>query len=912
MDQAVGHYGFHSEAIHAAALALTEESELNLILDKLLLSLHELVPYDSAYVVLLEEASSLSIQAKRHAINSPAHPGKLNQLISFIQDGWIPTTAVRKSTLIQDTTHNVAWQQVPGLAAIKNWIGIPLMVAGQPIGLISLDKATANFFTEEHVQIAELMASLAAAALHTDQLKKKVQEQANRLEGRVTNREQIISQQYQRQSALAGLKIALHQPQELQTVLEKVVQAVAWLMPASDASIILWDKATDTFTTSASTVKNQASQAPMQRVRKREGATRWIIQHQQQLVVPDIQQDQFGANQMLSEYGYSSYAGVPLLISDACIGVLYALEHEKREFKDADISFLTALANQAAAAIDNVRLFQQLQTNEARLNSIISHAPVLLFALDANGIITFSKGQVLDIIGINSDSVMGKSYEDIFRDFPQLIEGTTRALAGEYLHTTVDMLENSWDIKYSPFFDEYTEVNSIIVVATDVTEIKQAEITQSRLHAQTRKILSRTEALYAVARSLVAVSDLTILLQTIVDNVTEVLPANRTAIYIIDRVSQTVEDFVIGGPGAERNHMATYEDLMSGLTGWVLRESKPALSLKGTVDFRESAKVQEKRRAHRAGSIIVVPLQYRDSQFGTISAVRLPEEADFVDEDVTLMAAMANQVAAAIQTAYLYQEVKQNVKELEDRVAERTEELTVANVRLLEIGKLRTKYMHDVSHELRTPLTTLKLYLKLLERGQPEKREQYLDVLKETYGRFENLVEGVLRLSRLHVDNSELELTAVDLIPLARNLVTTHNSQASDKNIALVFLPAGEKVVVWGHASQLEEAFACLIINAITFTTEGSVTVQVYSDPKNSRAIFEVSDTGIGISDAEAPHIFEPFYRGEQVSQSTTPGMGIGLTIVKEVVEMHRGAVFFKREPDGQTTFTISLPPHPG
>jgi signal transduction histidine kinase/PAS domain-containing protein len=911
MEHSAKKYVSQLEALYAATVTLTEKLPLNTILDKLLRSLQELVPYDSASILLLGEDSSVTILARRGFENIKSKQDNIRQFLLNFRLSPARLAALKHSTIVDDTTTHPDWQQVSDLSYFRNWIGIPLIVEGKPIGVFSLDKAVPGFFTKDHLRLAEMMAAPAAAAIRYERLQDQVQEQAERLTNRISRREQTLTQQYQRQSTLAELKIALHQPQELQAVLDQVVHAVTRLMPASDASIILWDEATDTFTTSASSIKEQPKDTPIKRVRSREGATYWIVKNQQQLVVPNIHEDRFGPNQMLTEYGYQAYAGVPLLTGDTCLGVLYTLDHDQRPYQPHDISFLGALANQAAAAIYNVRLFQKLRANQAQLDSIISHAPVILFALDADGFITFSRGQALDTIGLNSDTVVGQHYEKIFGGFPAIVADIARALGGKFLHTTIEGLKNAWDVKYSPFFDKFTEVNSIIVVATDVTELRQAEIAQTKLHEQTRKILARTEALYAVARSLVAVSDLTILLQTIVDNVTEVLPANRTALYILNMVSQQVEDFVIGGPGADKNHIAPFGDLMEGLTGWALRESKPALSLAGTSDSRESVRIQQRRLAHRAGSIIVVPLQYRDQQIGTISAVRLPDEPNFTEEDVTLMVAMANQVSAAIQTSYLYREIRQNVKDLEERVAQRTEALTVANRRLLEIGKLRTKYMHDVSHELRTPLTTLKLYLKLLESGQPEKKVQYIQVLKETYKRFENLVEGVLRLSRIHVNNDALKFTPVDLNSLGQNLAATYKNQALEKRIALEFEPAAEEATVLADLDQLREGFSNLIVNAIGYTTEGGVTIRVLAVPDKKQTKFEVSDSGFGISATDALHIFDPFYRGEQVSQSTIPGMGIGLTILKEIVEIHHGDIAFNSEPGVGTTFSVSLPNQP-
>lgn len=168
--------------------------------------------------------------------------------------------------------------------------------------------------------------------------------------------------QHRRQAALAELELAINQRQQLQDLLARVAQTVTELLPATGgASILLWDETKEAFTMSCTTVPGQESKSPAHRVRSRGGASRWIVDHRQPVIVGDIRKDPFTANAMLPEFGIHAYAGVPLLAENEPVGVLYALDRQLREYSAADLAFLSTLAHRAATAISKVRLYESLQ-----------------------------------------------------------------------------------------------------------------------------------------------------------------------------------------------------------------------------------------------------------------------------------------------------------------------------------------------------------------------------------------------------------------------------------------------------------------------------------------------------------------------------------------------------------------------
>ena len=183
-----------------------------------------------------------------------------------------------------------------------------------------------------------------------------------RAEAELRRTTQILQSQNRRQAALAGLELSINQEHELRAVLDRVVQIVTELLPATGgASIVLWNVASETFTTSASTVIGQEANLGAKRVRSQSGASRWIVDRRQPMIVSDIREDPFHANQMLNDFGLQAYAGVPLLTAGQPLGVLYALDKEVRHYAAEDIEFLSALAYRAAAAITKVQLYESLQ-----------------------------------------------------------------------------------------------------------------------------------------------------------------------------------------------------------------------------------------------------------------------------------------------------------------------------------------------------------------------------------------------------------------------------------------------------------------------------------------------------------------------------------------------------------------------
>jgi signal transduction histidine kinase len=274
-----------------------------------------------------------------------------------------------------------------------------------------------------------------------------------------------------------------------------------------------------------------------------------------------------------------------------------------------------------------------------------------------------------------------------------------------------------------------------------------------------------------------------------------------------------------------------------------------------------------------------------------------------------LLVAIADISANALYRAALYDEMERYATDLEVRVAERTRELENANNQLLTLDRLKSKFVSNVSHELRTPISNLKLYMSLLQRGKPEKRPHYTDMLHLSVERLGQLVEDILNLSRLEIAHYQpRELASTDLNALVGQIVTLHQPQADAAGLLLAFVPDTSLPLIDGDYNQLSQLVTNLLVNSLHYTRQGSVEVATRCLPDEGQVLFSIRDTGVGILPEDVPHVFERFYRGNHRQAEDIPGTGLGLAIVREIVDIHHGDITISSRVDAGTAIEVTLP----
>ncbi|MBN1121875.1 MAG: PAS domain S-box protein, partial [Anaerolineae bacterium] len=231
---------------------------------------------------------------------------------------------------------------------------------------------------------------------------------------------------------------------------------------------------------------------------------------------------------------------------------------------------------------------------------------------------------------------------------------------------------------------------------------------------------------------------------------------------------------------------------------------------------------------------------------------------------------------------------------------------------LKEVERMKDAFVSNVSHELRTPITSLKLSHNLLETN-PAGRERYLGRLDREISRLDDLIEDLLRLSRLDQGRVELNLQPVDLSKLAQQYANDRTPLAENKELTLLF--EGKKDMLPAQADEglIGQVLSILLTNALNYTPAGGkVTVRTHVEALDGSGWvgFSVGDTGPGITPDDQPHLFERFYRGQAGRESGAPGTGLGLAIAKEIIERHHGRIEVQSEgvPGHGSRFTVWLP----
>lgn len=250
------------------------------------------------------------------------------------------------------------------------------------------------------------------------------------------------------------------------------------------------------------------------------------------------------------------------------------------------------------------------------------------------------------------------------------------------------------------------------------------------------------------------------------------------------------------------------------------------------------------------------------------------------------------QLHAALREAN--DQLRQANEQLEQRVQQRTQELERALAKLAELNRLKANFVANISHELRTPLTHIKGYLDLLSAGDlgpiNEEQQQALAVMNRSSERLERLIEDLILFSTADKGEITLNKHTFNLTNLCRAAVARSNSRASAKEIQLEMTNPVESVIVNADEEKIAWVILQLLDNAIKFTEKGGkVTLSV--GISSGCAHLAVEDTGIGIPAERMGELFESFHQLDSSSTRRFGGTGLGLALVKKIVEAHQSTI---------------------
>jgi len=233
----------------------------------------------------------------------------------------------------------------------------------------------------------------------------------------------------------------------------------------------------------------------------------------------------------------------------------------------------------------------------------------------------------------------------------------------------------------------------------------------------------------------------------------------------------------------------------------------------------------------------------------------------------------------------------------------------------VEVDRLKSEFVATVSHELRTPMTAIKGYVDILTMGAAgalnENQMHFLEVVRNNIDRLNTLVSDLLDISRIEAGRITLNPQSVDLHSIAEDVVAEvlHRSQNEEKPMALSLEAPKDLPPVLGDGDRVRQILGNLVNNAFNYTPQNG-TIRVNIHQENGEVQVDVQDNGVGIAPEDQDRVFDRFFRGENPLVLATPGTGLGLPIVRQLVEMHNGRIWMTStgvSGDG-STFSFTLP----
>ena len=218
---------------------------------------------------------------------------------------------------------------------------------------------------------------------------------------------------------------------------------------------------------------------------------------------------------------------------------------------------------------------------------------------------------------------------------------------------------------------------------------------------------------------------------------------------------------------------------------------------------------------------------------------------------------------------------------------------------------LRRRLTSDVAHELRTPVANVSLNLEMMLDEVWEPTKDRLQSCYEELGRISGIISDLEKLRQIEAENMDLELEPVDLLKLAQAVETAFEPDLEKKKLTCEV--SGEAAVVLGDQRRLHQVIFNLVSNAVKYSNEGG-TIQIRVKQEKNKAVLIVEDQGIGMAEEDLPLIFERFYRTDLSRSRKTGGAGIGLAIVKAIVQAHQGTVTVTSKAGCGSRFTVMLP----
>ncbi len=915
-------------ALRQAIAVISTSLKADSVVDHLLLALGNVVSYHNAFAFLLED-DELKLISSRDFYNRP-----VPLTAAEIETSWgshpLVQTIISTEELIRidDVRSDARWQPISHTDTTRSWMGVPLAAGGQLLGILIFDSQIATAFDQRVEWLASTLAAHASVAIQNAMLFEQTEQQLAEL-----------STLYQ---ASATMTANLDQDFVLQTVVSEMVRALnvdtctifVWeqdyqsLYPAAhknQAYLKHLDLGEDDGLLGLGSIKDLASYHIVQRI---------FETHEIENLQMDKPDDEDGIA-LLQSAGLQSVFLVPLVRRNKVLGLLALGDlTEVRNYTQGQFRLAQNLAGQAAVAIEHADLFSQakrridelstfhdivLRLNEPLklsvvLDTITESALKLIEATNLHIFLydsesqTFSKGSALWRDGRRTaavpslrpagsgltSTVVQEGRPIVINDAPShpffqsevASQWGIHAIAGFPLKHG-DKIIGAFTVT---FLDPHTFSEDELLLLNLLAEQAAVAIRNASSFSDSQRRLRDMSALVDMAKQVTGNLKLQSVLQTTVQILQGLLNARASTITMLSEDGEAL--LVKAGVGINPEFMNARMKLSEGISGVVVQNSE-LVYIRDSYDDPDFLFFDEVVR-----SLLVVPLIIRDKAIGTLT-IDSDRPHAFTESDRQLMTIAAAQVSVAISNARLFEE-------LEDRAAE----LAVAYEELKESDRLKDELVQNVSHELRTPLTFVKGYVDLLMDGdagllQPDQQE-YLQIVSDKTDDITRIIEDIITLQRIDSGNLQTEVTS--MADLLQTAVVNHRLVADKKGLSIsCTMPPKQKGLVSVDKGRINQVLDNLIGNAFKFSPDGgTIHLSLLEDAEN--VLVSVVDEGIGMSAEKHQRIFERFYQIDGSSRRRFGGTGIGLAIVKRIIDAHEGKIWVESEVNKGSAFFFTLP----
>jgi signal transduction histidine kinase len=826
----------------------------------------------------------------------------------------------------------------------RSILAVPLMREGRPIGAIAVGRPEAGAFPESHVALLQTFAEQAVIAIENVRLFKALD---------ARNRD--LTEALEQQTATSDiLRVISRSPTATQPVFDTIVGSVLSLCDAAHSGVYLLDG--DTLSLAATAGLAEDVRAAFERGYPRKvGAD--TVSGRAALECRVVQTHDLLADPMYDKapgswVGARTVLAVPLMRDGKAIGSIGVWRAEAKPFSDSQVALLRTFADQAVIAIENVRLFTELEARNRELRVALERQTATSEVLKVIGRSAFDLQPVFETLVENAVNLCEASRGLIFRLDDDLLRiAVTHNVSPELRaffeanplplsrasnagraaleRRTIHNRDVRTDPEYSyggASVDPYRTVLAVPMlkgqrvlgvitiyrhevrpftdnhVALIETFADQAVIAIENVRlfrelkertAQLTRSVDELKALGEVGRAVSSTLNLETVLATIVSRATGLAGLDGGSIWEYDDAR---EEFEL------RATNRLPDDLVEVLRATPIKKGEGALGrLAVTGEPVEIADIANERsyptrlrelltrRGYR--SVLAVPLLREDQLLGAL-AVNRNSPGGFEAETIDLLKTFATQSTLAIHNARLFREIEQKSRELE------------------AASRHKSEFLANMSHELRTPLNAVIGFSEVLREQLfgpiNEKQADYLADILESGRHLLSLINDILDLSKIEAGRMELEASEFDLPRAIENALILVRERASRHGIELVDDVDPGLGAIRADERKVKQVLLNLLTNALKFTPDGG-RVEVRARAVDGAAEISVADTGVGIAPEDQAAVFEEF-RQVGAASKKAEGTGLGLAISRKFIELHGGRIGVTSEPGQGSTFAFTLP----